>query len=86
MCIVSSSFQQPIFLSTGFCWLKPDGFCPNNRLHLVLIKIWSIESEKTALSLSAQQHTGKRTRQTWPSKTRGPCRCYTAYQLESCST
>ena len=42
----------------------------------------TVESEKTALSLSEQQPTGKRTRQTRPSKARGPYRRYTAYQIE----
>src|SRR5246127_1651805 len=42
----------------------------------------TVESEKTAVSLSEQQPTGKRTRQTRPSKTRGPYRRYTAYQIE----
>ena len=42
----------------------------------------TVESEKTALSLSEQQPTGKRTQQTRPSKARGPYRRYTAYQIE----
>ena len=51
------------------------------RILMDVDKDLTIESEKTALSLSEQQHTGKRTRQTRPSKARGPYRRYTAYQI-----
>lgn len=82
-------YKNKVTLITGFCWLihsriaikyalKPDGFCPNNTLHGV-DKDLTIESERTALSLSEQ--TEKRTRLTRRSKARDPYRRYTAYQI-----
>lgn len=44
------------------------------------------ETEKTALSLSEQQPTGKRTGHTRPSKAKCPYKPYTPYQLKICST